>query len=488
MIQSEIIKNSSGMDFVKVYSTKTSFGATIFVIQPITELGAEECAMLQALYSRSYASIIQHLREVSEKGADKFIEQYYVKYGHKSIADCGSVLMCIEGVSMLCIKAVQDSQLYNGQEASTRYIDFSNQPFMALTDEGEWGISMEMNSETAAMQETLRMFYLDALPRIQKHLFETIPYESIDQSVTKYSQAVYERTIKARSFDIVRGFLPAGATTTASWYSSISHAADHIGWLRNHPLSEVREVAETLLSLLSESNPASFEGRNIYPEREEYKREYMENDYYLEHEFKEPVVSFMVNNSLLYDYKKHITNRPKGQDLPMQMGECGVILWDDELDFGSFRDIQRHRAIVQRQGLLTVKRGFHEWYISNLPYDLRLDAEKFLGEYIERLNALQMSGVDKFTIQYFIPMGFKIPIRLVGSLSKLVYLVELRSQKTVHPTLHDRAYWFSTVLKEKIASALVCEQSEIPLYVDEEVGVMSMKRGTQTILKDGKEM
>ncbi len=488
MVKRDTLKNNKGEDFVEIYSTKTSFDADIFIIKPVSELGAEELAMLQALYSRSYASILTHLQEVSEKGCNNFMQQYYVQYGHKSIGDCGSILMAAEGVSMLCVKAIQDSQLYNGQEASTRYINFSNQPFMALGDDGKWYKSTDVGTKTAVMQESLRDFYLNALPRIQQHLFDTIPYESIDQSATTYTKAVYERTIKARSFDIVRGFLPAGATTTASWYSSISHAADHIGWLRNHPLMEVREVAEALHNVLLEAYPSSFGGRNVYTEREVYKREYMTKGYYLECGFTEPVVSFMINNSMLYEYRDLLINRPKGQDLPMQIGECGVVLWEDNIDFGSFRDIQRHRAIVQRQGLLTVKRGFHDWYLNNLPDDLRVDAVEFISQYIEKYNELEMAGIDKFTMQYFTPMGFKVPIRLVGSLSKLVYLVELRSQKTVHPTLHDRAHWFSAILKEKIANALACEQSEIPFYIDDEVGMMSMKRGTQTILKEGQEL
>ena len=55
------------------------------------------------------------------------MSQFYVGYGHKSIGDCGSITIFIEGCSMLAAKAIQDTKLYNGQEASTRYIDFSQQ-------------------------------------------------------------------------------------------------------------------------------------------------------------------------------------------------------------------------------------------------------------------------------------------------------------------------------------------------------------------------
>ena len=83
--------------------------------------------MLQALHSRSTGGIENHLQVLAEKGADNFMSKFYVGYGHKSIGDCGSVTVFIEGVSLLVCKAIQDTKLYSGQETSTRYVDFSQQ-------------------------------------------------------------------------------------------------------------------------------------------------------------------------------------------------------------------------------------------------------------------------------------------------------------------------------------------------------------------------
>ena len=77
------------------------------------------------------------LKILEEKGADDFMSKFYVGYGHKSIGDCGSCTIFIEGVSMLAAKAIQDSKLYNGQEASTRYIDFSNQKMINISRKNE---------------------------------------------------------------------------------------------------------------------------------------------------------------------------------------------------------------------------------------------------------------------------------------------------------------------------------------------------------------
>ena len=161
------------------------------------------------------------------------------------------------------------------------------------------------------------------------------------------------------------------------------------------------------------------------------------------------------------------------------------------LDFGSFRDIQRHRAVVQRMGLLTFQYGFHDWYLDSLPYDLQTGVRNFIAAHKIRIKALGLSEIEE---QYLIPMGYQVPIRLTGSLAKMFYLVELRSQKTVHPTLHANAYHLAMTMKEYLQKTFN-DANEIPVYVDDEVGVFSLEsskavkhRGEQTILKDGKEL
>ena len=84
------------------------------------EFNPEDTAMMQALYSRSAESVTEHVAKVRQSGTGKFMEKYYVGYGHASIADCGSTTIFIEGVSMLVAKAVQDWPLYSGQETSSR--------------------------------------------------------------------------------------------------------------------------------------------------------------------------------------------------------------------------------------------------------------------------------------------------------------------------------------------------------------------------------
>src|SRR3989344_1423089 len=118
---------------------ETPNGGQVYVLDTGAVINAEAEAMLQALHSRSIGGLRHHLDILEEKGADNFMKNFYVGYGHKSIGDCGSTSLFIEGISMLTAKAIQDWPLYSGQESSTRYIDSQVQPFKnpAGTKEGE---------------------------------------------------------------------------------------------------------------------------------------------------------------------------------------------------------------------------------------------------------------------------------------------------------------------------------------------------------------
>ncbi|MBU0722132.1 hypothetical protein KKA93_01590 [Patescibacteria group bacterium] len=56
------------------------------------EFNPEDNAMLQALYSRSAGSVTKHVEKVRQSGSGKFMEQYYVGYGHASGEDCRILL------------------------------------------------------------------------------------------------------------------------------------------------------------------------------------------------------------------------------------------------------------------------------------------------------------------------------------------------------------------------------------------------------------
>ena len=75
---------------------------------------------------------------------------------------------------------------------------------------------------------------------------------------TGENQNIYDKAIAARAFDILRGFLPAGASTNLAWHTNLRQAADKVAIMRHHPLSEVRNTAEAIEKALQTAFPNSF--------------------------------------------------------------------------------------------------------------------------------------------------------------------------------------------------------------------------------------
>ncbi|MDO8231883.1 MAG: FAD-dependent thymidylate synthase [bacterium] len=447
-------------------------GGFVLILNTGAVIDAEAEAMLQALHSRSVGGIRAHLKTLAEKGPERFMKNFYVGYGHKSIGDCGTGTIFIEGVSMLVAKAIQDWLLYSGQEASTRYIDFLMQKFIDL-----FGLPGSME-----ILEEWRSFYASSQNPLREHLRECFPRNQ-EEDVN-----VYEKAINARSFDILRGFLPAGATTNLSWHTNLRQAADHIAFLRCHPLREVHVVAEAMESALQEAFPSSF-GHKRYEATEKYHTMWMREEYYFSgtkhHDVCPPnkvgavhKKTVLTRNSIdinrLEEYKDFLVARPEKTELPKQMAECGAMQFEFLIDFGSFRDIQRHRSVIQRMPLLSSSFGVHSWYFESLPDKLRQEAEKLVRRQLAAIDTLPQ---DRLGRQYYLPMGMCVPCRLTGDLPALVYVVERRAQRDVHPTLHEVAL--------EMADDLLTQFGPfgLTLNVDREKGRFDVKRGLQDIVQ-----
>ena len=437
--------------------TETSIegGGTVLVLNTGSVITPEAEAMLQALHSRSIGGIKSHLNVLAQKGSDKFMSSFYVGYGHKSIGDCGGAVIFIEGVSLLVAKAIQDWPLYSGQEASTRYIDFEHQPFVNPlgTDHGN------------TILEKWRAFYMDSLPLLKEDLKIRFPKNEGED------EKIHDKAIAARAFDILRGFLPAGATTNLAWSTNLRQAADKVMLLRHHPLLEVRNAGKAIEEALQLAYPNSF-GHKLYEATEAYNADWMNNDYYY-HNPACPEFALTSNSIDVSQLPEHILkSRPAKTELPKHLAEAGNMQFEFLLDFGSFRDIQRHRAVIQRMPLLTSEIGFEQWYLSELPVDVKTKAIALLNEQKETIETLDMPKEVK---QYYLPIGYLISNRLTGGLPALVYLVEIRATRFVHQTLRTKAKQMADTLTNLFS------KNGLVIHLDEEMDRFDIKRGTHDI-------
>ncbi len=445
------------MDKLNHIYTELSSGGMVFVLDKGEVIDAQAEAMLQALHSRSTGGIKHHLQVLQEKGAENFMEKFYVGYGHKSIGDCGSVTVFVEGISMLAAKAIQDWRLYSGQESSTRYVDFSQQKFLNPAGSA-------LGEETL---EEWRRFYLSLQQPLFDFLVEQFPRGEDE------SEKIYQKAIRARVFDITRSFLPAGATTNIAWHMNLRQFADELMLLRHHPLAEVREIAEKTEEVLRQKYPQSF-GHKRYQQTEEYNQQVMAKYYYSKEKAPEFALVFDgVDRSLLESFRDILSQRPPKTELPGYIAACGVLRYEFLLDFGSFRDLQRHRAVVQRMPLLTLQHGFHPWYLQSLPPELRQEAEQFLAKQQQRIGKLSVSDEVK---QYYIAMGYRVPCQVTGDLKALTYLVELRSTRFVHPTLVQRMLQMIESLRNLFT------EYGLVIHNDPDPGRFDIRRGQHDII------
>lgn len=435
-------------------------GGEVLVLDTGSTIGPEPQAMLAALHSRSPGGIRSHLSVLAERGSDKFMSTFYVGYGHKSVGDNADASVFIEGVSMLVAKAIQDFPLYNGQEVSTRYVDFSAQRF----------IDPVGTDSSKKILERLRAFYLEGLEVMIPALQERFPRKPEED------EKIYLKAIKARAFDTMRAFLPAGASTNLAWVGPLRQFADRLPILRHHPLPEVRAVAEAMEQALLKAFPNSFSDKR-YAESENY-HELCNNLYAY---YDEPTISEFalvrddIRRDRLAEYREALVQRPNNKtELPQSIRECGVAEFRFPLDFGSFRDIQRHRAVTIRMPLLTSRHGFESWYFDELPKELREKAHKVVDETLAEIASL---GATPEIIQYYLPMGFRTAIRLTGDLRALVYLTELRATRFVHPTLRKRALQMAETLAKQFGT------EGLVLHLDKDPDRFDIKRGTHDITR-----
>jgi thymidylate synthase ThyX len=195
-------------------------------------------AYAMAKYSRSALSMKESLREISSQKAEKFLNTYYFQYGHRSIADLAHVAMAMESLSILAAIAVVDEQRWDGQERSTRYQDFRKSGYYT-PDLGGNAEAVRLYRDTVSF---LFVEYEDFSERMFRYLAERTPRPGDMKS------DAYERTLRARAFDISRYLLPLATNTSLGQIVNARTLESQISRLLSHTHAEVRRMGELLKS------------------------------------------------------------------------------------------------------------------------------------------------------------------------------------------------------------------------------------------------
>jgi thymidylate synthase ThyX len=204
-------------------------------------------AYAMAKYSRSSLSMKESLREISSQKAEKFLNTFYFQYGHRSIADLAHIALAVERLSILAAIELADEQRWDGQERSTRYQDFKKSGYYVP----DFGPAGQGNDKANGEANEARTLYCDTLD------FLFAEYQALSAHMTQHlinitpkpaemKQEAYERTLKARAFDITRYLLPLSTNTSLGEIVNARTLETQVAHLLSHTHREVRLLGESL--------------------------------------------------------------------------------------------------------------------------------------------------------------------------------------------------------------------------------------------------
>ena len=196
----------------------------------------EVLAYAMAKYSRSALSMRESLTEISSQRAEQFLNTFYFQYGHRSIADLAHVAMSVERLSLLAAMVLVDEQRWDGQERSTRYQNFLKSGWY-FPDFGSDSASAKLYAETIESLFT-------AYRRVNEAVFDALRRRVACPEGTK--PEAYERTLKARAFDVARYLLPLATNTSLGQIVNARTLETQVSRLLSHPAAEIRDLGVKL--------------------------------------------------------------------------------------------------------------------------------------------------------------------------------------------------------------------------------------------------
>src|SRR3954449_8506152 len=188
--------------------------------------------------------------------ARRLYENVFLGYGDDSVAQLGGAHIATEWVSNVLTKVLQRGRLAAYLEQSTRYIPYDQPlPGGGYRFYGDDQLGPEY---TAAMEE-LFAIYSRSLVEVRDWAAERWPRGD-------EPQAAWERSIKAKALDLLRGLLPAATLSHVGIFASGQAYEQLLLRMLASPLPEARHFASMILEELKKVMP-SFVARVERPER-----------------------------------------------------------------------------------------------------------------------------------------------------------------------------------------------------------------------------
>src|SRR6476660_5346197 len=196
--------------------------------------------------------------EEGERAAGLY-ERVFMGYGDDSIAQVGGAHIACEWVSNILTKVLQRGRLAAYLEQSTRYIPY-DQPLPDSAGGGHRFYSDdELGPSYAEAMEELFAIYSRSLAQVREWAAERWPRGD-------EPEAAWERSIKAKALDLLRGLLPAATLSHVGIFASGQAYEQMLLRMLASPLPEARHFATMILEELKKVMP-SFVARVERPDR-----------------------------------------------------------------------------------------------------------------------------------------------------------------------------------------------------------------------------
>lgn len=392
-----------------------------------------------AKYSRSPEPAREILKGLTEEEADKFQSKWVISYNHSSVAELSSIPVCYEGVSIIASKFLESYPRMGYSEKSTRYQKFSRDSFVTPP-----GAPASMKQFAARFYDAYDRLY----PRVLRRVAELMGKDPGDP------KSLEDRTVKARAFDNVRYLLPAGTGTNLAAVGNLRDFRYLIQSARGHNNPEFRALGEATFSavsaicpaLVQKADPDEFEPqvkslgslpRSFDPRRPDWyvevHRPHLLPDPKLVQKSFESVVAdrYGMSWSALC---KHMESRGRRQ-VP-KLFRTVKLSFDVMMDYGAYRDLQRHRRCDQYAEPLTPSYGYL------VPDDIAgTDMEPEYRRVMEEVSLYEDDASDDPDLsQYIVPLGYLHRTVFDVDLQELYYIGELRTQPQGHISYRRVAY------------------------------------------------
>jgi thymidylate synthase ThyX len=397
-------------------------------------------------------------------------ERVFVGYGDDSIAQVGGAHVACEWVSNILTKLLQRGRLAAYLEQSTRYIAYDK----PLPDDAGGGYRYyrgdDLGPEFGAAMDEIFSIYSSSLRRVEEWAGERWPRGDGEP------EGPWQRSIRAKALDLMRGLLPAATLSHVGIYASGQAYEQLLLRLMASPLPEAREYGGMILAELKQVMP-SFVSRVERPDRGGEWVDYLQQ----RREQTEQWVSRLgldrrdagdgtpsvelvhvdgteenLLASCLFEgastteteilARLDVLDRSERAELLAAMvGERGnrrhrpgrgfeALRYRFEIvsDYGAFRDLQRHRMLTCQWQQLGPDLG------AGIPEEVR---EAGAGDEFER--ALEASRAEYERLvdaglgeqaPYALSLAYRIRYTLDLNAREAMHLIELRSGREGHPT------------------------------------------------------